>query len=84
MVDALIKISADLDAEGFDKLAAASLILADRIVVEAKAKKEKSKSKSKSSKEDKKDSKKSKSKGDVAARMKKMREMQGKKRQRNS
>jgi len=66
MVDALLKISADLDEEGFDKLAAASLILADRIVVEAKAKKEKtktkSKSKSKSSKEDKKDSKKEKTK----------------------
>ena len=86
MVDALLKISADLDEGGFDKLAAASLILADRIVVEAKAKaKSKTeKSKSKSSK-DKKDSKdKPKAKGDVAARMKKMREMQGKKDKKDS
>jgi hypothetical protein len=85
MVDALLKISADLDEEGFDKLAAASLILADRIVVEAKAKKEKtkSKSKSKSSKEDK-SKEKTKAKGDVAERMKKMREMQGKKDKKDS
>jgi hypothetical protein len=64
MVDSLLKISSDLDAIGFEKLAAVSILLADKIVAEAKAKK---------------DSKKSpKKKMDVKERMKKMREMKGK------
>ena len=75
-VDALLKVSAILDESGFEKLAAHSAILADKLIVEAKAK-----SKSKSEKSDKKskdDKKKSKPKMDMKERMKKMREMAGK------
>jgi hypothetical protein len=93
IISALVKISNELDNNGFDKLAAVTLLLADKIVAEAKAKnkpKSKSKSKSKSkpvSKEKSKskgsvsdkDKSKSKPKMDVKERMKKMREMQGKK-----
>jgi hypothetical protein len=84
-VQTLVSLSNDLDDNGFDKLAAATLLLADKIVAEAKAKTkskskskkdEKSKSKSKSKKDEK---SKSKSKMDVKERMKKMREMRDKK-----
>jgi hypothetical protein len=86
-VKTLVSLSNDLDDNGFDKLAAATLLLADKIVAEAKAK-TKSKSKSKSKKDEKSKSKskskkdeksKSKSKMDVKERMKKMREMRDKK-----
>lgn len=61
-VDALLKIADGLETEGFGRLSAASLILADNIVKEAKAKKqEKSKSKSKSDSKSKKMSDKEKS-----------------------
>jgi hypothetical protein len=70
MVASLNKISETLDNAGLEKLAAVSLMLADRIVVEAKAK-------SKSKKSDKKDSKKSK-KMTTKERMDKMRAAKGK------
>jgi len=60
--NALLKISEDLDAIGFSKLAATSAVLAGNLVSEAKAKK----------------SEKPKKKVDMKARMKKMREMKGK------
>lgn len=64
----LLIVSEDLDNLGFSKLAAMSLIVANKLVVEAKAKKS-----------DKKKSDKSKSKKmDMKERMKKMREMAGK------
>lgn len=69
--NALLKISDDLDTAGFDKLAAASLLLADKLVSEAKAKSSKKSDK----KSDKKEDKKSK-KMDMKERMKKMRDMQ--------
>lgn len=74
VVEMLLQASEDLDVLGFDKLAAMSAVLADKLIVEAKAK---TKSKSdKKSKEDK--SKSKKPKMDIKERMKKMREMQGK------
>jgi len=76
-VDSLLKISEDLDTAGFDKLAAASILLADKLFVEAK-KAKKSKSKSKSDKSNGK-------KVDMKERMKKMREMKdGKKNDKKS
>ncbi len=66
-VESLLKISEDLDTAGFEKLAAASILLADKLVVEAK----KSKKSDKKSKEDKSKGK----KVDMKERMKKMREM---------
>lgn len=71
-VNALLKISEDLDDAGFDKLAAASILLADRLVSEAKAKKSDKKTKES-------EKAKSKKKVDMKERMKKMREMQNKK-----
>lgn len=69
MVAELSKISERLDSAGFEKLATVSLMLADRIVVEAKAK-----AKGKSSKKsEKKDSKKSPKKMTTKERMEKMR-----------
>ncbi len=68
----LLKISEVLDNAGFEKEAAAAILLADQIIVEAKAKKSE-KSKSKKSKEDK---AKSKTKMDVKERMQKMRDAQ--------
>lgn len=72
--DSLLKISEDLDTAGFDKLAAASILLADRLFSEAKAKssKKSDKKSDKKSKEDKASGKKM----DMKERMKKMREMQ--------
>lgn len=70
-VATLVQLSEDLDNNGFDRLAAVSLLLAEKLIVEAKAKKSKKsapKSKSKS---------KPKSKVDMKERMKKMREMKG-------
>jgi hypothetical protein len=61
--NALLKISEDLDAAGFSKLAASSALLAGNLISQAKAKK----------------SEKPKKKVDMKARMKKMREMKGKK-----
>ena len=46
MVDTLLVLSETLEDEGFEKLAAYSIVLADKLVSEAKAKKSKSKSKS--------------------------------------
>jgi hypothetical protein len=72
--NALLKISEDLDNAGFERLAAASILLADKLVSEAKAKSSK-----KSDKKSDKKSKEEKTKGkkmDVKERMKKMREMQ--------
>lgn len=68
--DALLKVSEDLEAAGFERLAAASIMLADKLIAEAKAK---------SSKKSEKGSEKSKGSGkkmDMKERMKKMREMQ--------
>jgi hypothetical protein len=73
--NALLKISETLDEYGFERLAAASAILADKLVIEAKAKSKKSKD---SKKSDKKDDKKSK-KEDMKARMDKMRAAKDKK-----
>jgi hypothetical protein len=76
-VHALLKVSEDLETNGFEKLAALSIVLAEKLVVEAKAK-----SKSKSEKEDSKSEKsksKSKSKSKkmtMKERMEKMRKMQ--------
>ena len=47
MVDTLLVLSETLEDEGFEKLAAYSIVLADKLVFEAKAKKSKSKSKCK-------------------------------------
>jgi hypothetical protein len=66
-VATLVQLSEDLDNNGFDRLAAVSLLLAEKLIVEAKAKKSK-KSAPKS---------KPKSKVDMKDRMKKMREMKG-------
>lgn len=79
-INQLLSISEVLDNAGFEKVAAASILLADKLISEAKAKKEKSSKseKSKSSKKSEKDSKKSDKKNDVKERMKKMREMKGK------
>ena len=44
MVDTLLVLSETLEDEGFEKLAAYSIVLADKLVSEAKAKKSKSKS----------------------------------------
>lgn len=77
--NALLKVSEDLDNAGFPKLAAASIMLADKLYTEAKAKSSKKSEKSKSEKKSKEDKSKSKSKGkkmDMKERMKKMREMQ--------
>jgi hypothetical protein len=72
IVDSLLKVSEDLEETGFDKLAALSIVLAEKLVAEAKEK-----SKSKSSKEEKSSkSKSSKKKMTMKERMKKMREMQ--------
>jgi len=76
IVNSLLKVSEELEGAGFEKLAALSIVLAERLVAEAK---EKSKSKS-----SKKDEKASKSKSDKASkkkmtmkeRMEKMRKMQ--------
>lgn len=76
-VHALLKVSEDLETNGFEKLAALSIVLAEKLVVEAKAK-----SKSKTEKEDSKSEKsksKSKSKSKkmtMKERMEKMRKMQ--------
>lgn len=85
-VRTLVSLSDELDSAGFERLAAASIMLADRLVSEAKAKKsdkksgEKSKSKSpektKASDKDKASGKGKKM--DMKERMKKMREMNGK------
>jgi hypothetical protein len=65
----LLVISEVLDDAGFEKIAAMSIMLADKLIVEAKAKK--------SDKKSKEDKSKSKSKKmDVAERMKKMRDAQ--------
>jgi hypothetical protein len=71
-VATLVQLSEDLDNNGFDRLAAVSLLLAEKLIVEAKAKKSAPKSKSKS-----KSKSKPKSKVDMKDRMKKMREMKG-------
>lgn len=79
-VGAFLKISEDLDTMGFDRLAAASILLADKLIAEAKVKsspKSKSEDKSKSSTKSK--SSKETKKMDMKDRMKKMREMKGKK-----
>ena len=68
-VNQLLAISSQLDDMGFEKLAATSILMADRLVSEAKAKK--------SDKKTSKESEKSKGKKpDMKERMKKMREMQ--------
>lgn len=67
----LLIVSEDLDNLGFSKLAAMSLIVANKLVVEAKAKKSDKKS-------DKKTDKFKGKKMDMKERMKKMREMAGK------
>ena len=72
IVSVLSKVSEVLDNNGFEKLAAAAIILADRFIVEAKAKKDSKKSSGKKSSE------KPKKKMDVKERMKKMREMKNK------
>jgi hypothetical protein len=81
-VNALLKVSEDLDNAGFDKFAAASIMLATKLVEAAKGKskskseskseKAKDKSKSKDKSKDKSKSSKTMSKAD---RMKKLREM---------
>lgn len=73
--NALLKVSEDLESAGFERLAAASILLADKLIVEAKAKSSKKTDKSEKSK----GSEKSKSKGkkmDMKERMEKMRKMQ--------
>lgn len=74
-LNSLLKVSEDLDNAGFEKIAALSIVLADKLVSEAKAKKsdKKSKEKSKSKSESK-----SKSKMDIKERMKKMRDAKNK------
>ena len=64
MVDTLLVLSETLEDEGFEKLAAYSIVLADKLVSEAKAKKSKSKSKSKSEKEKASEKAKAKAKSD--------------------
>jgi|SRR5271165_5988114 len=75
VVAMLLQASEDLDTLGFAKLASYSALIADKLMVEAKAK-----TKSKSDKKSDKKTEKAKSdkKMDMKARMKKMREMQGK------
>jgi len=73
--NALLKVSEDLESAGFERLAAASILLADKLITEAKAKSSKKSDKSEKSK----GSEKSKSKGkkmDMKERMEKMRKMQ--------
>jgi hypothetical protein len=65
--NALLKVSNDLDDAGFEKIAAASLLLADKLISEAKSKSSK--------KSDKKEDKSKSKKMDIKERMKKMREM---------
>jgi hypothetical protein len=80
-VDVLLQVSATLDeVGGFERLAAASAMLAEKLVVEAKAKNSKKDSKKSDKKDDKKskDSKKSDKKDNMKARMEKMRAMKGK------
>ena len=67
----LLEISNELEDQGMERLAAATIVLADNILKTAAAKKEKSKSKSKSSEKGKK-------KMTMKERMEKMRAMQGK------
>ena len=75
-VNALLKVSEDLDNAGFEKFAAASIMLADRLVFAAKSKSE-SKSEKAKSKEKGKSKEKSKSSKTMSKseRMKKLREM---------
>lgn len=71
--NALLRVSEDLETAGFERLAAASVMLAGKLMAEAKAKSSKKPEKSKSKDE------KSKSKGkkmDMKERMEKMRKMQ--------
>jgi len=73
--NALLKVSEDLESAGFARLAAASILLADKLITEAKAKSSKKSDKSEKAKA----SEKSKSKGkkmDMKERMEKMRKMQ--------
>lgn len=76
VVQDLLKVSDALDTLGFDKLAAATILLTDKLIVEAKAKKD-SKSAKKDSKKDEKS--KSKSKMSQKDRMKKLRDAKKKK-----
>lgn len=78
-VSTLVKLSEELDTAGFSKLSAASLLLAEKLIVEAKAKKSKDPKKdSKKSEKDKASKSKSK-KMTREERMKKMRDMKKKK-----
>lgn len=85
IVSTLLKVSEDLEEAGFDKLAALSIVLTEKLVAQAKDK-AKSKSESKSSKKDEKASKsKSSKKMTMKERMEKMRKMQkGKKGKKSS
>lgn len=76
VLNKILVISEELDTLGFEKLAAASIMLADKLVSEAKAKKSDKKSKEEKSK--------SKSKMDMKARMKKMRDAQKGKKDKDS
>ena len=82
VVQNLLKVSDALDTLGFDKLAAATILLTDKLIVEAKAKKD-SKSAKKDSKKDEKSSK-SKSKMSQKDRMKKLRDAKKKKSSKSS
>lgn len=73
--NALLKVSEDLESAGFERLAAASIMLADKLITEAKAKSSKKSDKKEKSKESDKSKSKSK-KLDMKERMEKMRKMQ--------
>jgi hypothetical protein len=81
VIQSLVKISSVLENSGFERQSAATLMLAESLVSEAKAKKNSKDSKKSETKSDKKDSKKDskKSKTPIKDRMEKMREMRDKK-----
>lgn len=83
IASSILKVSEELEEAGFERLAALSIVLAEKLVAEAKEK-----SKSKSSKKDEKSSKSDKSskkKMSMKERMEKMRQMQkGKKKSKKS
>ena len=74
-VNALLKVSEDLDNAGFEKFAAASILLATRLVSVAKGKSESKTEKAKSKEKSKDKSKSSKKPMSKSERMKKLRDM---------
>jgi hypothetical protein len=74
--NALLKVSEDLESAGFERLAAASILLADKLITEAKAKSSKKSEKTKEPEKSKSKPKSKSKKMDMKERMEKMRKMQ--------